>query len=258
MAAGVAIDCAHAEGKLEAHYTISMTGISIGKSAWTVDIGDNQYTISANGGASGVMSLLVSGEGLVTTQGIVKDGLLIPKSFTTSSVEDDQKTELRMMLDAGTVRELIIEAAPPNSDRVALTDAHLRGVVDPLTAMLVAVGGSGDVLTAEVCNRKLPVFDGRRRYDLALSFKRMDNVKAEIGYQGPVLVCGMMLQPIAGHRASSTIVKYVADRSDMEIWFAPIAGTRILAPFRVAIPTIVGTMAFQATRFDAATVSPRQ
>ena len=41
---------------------------------------------------------------------------------------------------------------------------------------------------------RLPVFDGRRRYDLKLTFKRMDQVKADKGYAGPVAVCAVSFQ----------------------------------------------------------------
>jgi len=44
-------------------------------------------------------------------------------------------------------------------------------------------------------------------------------------------------------------LKYVAAQRNMEIWFAPIAGTRVLVPFRVAIPTPLGTGVVEATEF---------
>jgi hypothetical protein len=46
------------------------------------------------------------------------------------------------------------------------------------------------------------------------------------------------------------IMKYVAGRRDMEIAFAPIAGTWFLAPFRLSVPTLIGTMAISATAFE--------
>jgi hypothetical protein len=37
----------------------------------------------------------------------------------------------------------------------------------------------------------------------------------------------------------------------MELWLAPIAGTRIMAPFRLSIPTPVGVGVLEATQFIA-------
>ena len=60
---------AYAQGKLEAQYGIAITGVPIGHIAWHVDIGDDVYATSANGKASGVLSLLINGEGSVATSG---------------------------------------------------------------------------------------------------------------------------------------------------------------------------------------------
>ncbi|MEI9803673.1 MAG: hypothetical protein WDN48_03305 [Pseudolabrys sp.] len=65
-----------AEGRLKTHYTISMTGVSIGQIVWLVAIGDQRYTTSANGKASGVLSMLVNGEGAVDVRGTIADGRL--------------------------------------------------------------------------------------------------------------------------------------------------------------------------------------
>jgi hypothetical protein len=109
--------------------------------------------------------------------------------------------------------------------------------------------GTGDGAAPEVCQRTLPIFDGRRRYDLKLAFKRMDTVKAEKGYAGPAVVCSLTFEPIAGHRPSSALVKYVTGR-EIEIAFAPVAGTKVLAPFRVTVANMLGNLTIQATRFE--------
>jgi hypothetical protein len=59
---------AYAQGRLEAQYGITMTGVPIGHIAWHVDIGNNFYATSANGKASGVLSVLMNGEGSVARE----------------------------------------------------------------------------------------------------------------------------------------------------------------------------------------------
>ena len=41
-----------------------------------------------------------------------------------------------------------------------------------------------------------PLFVVRQRFDLALSFKRMDRSQAEKGYDGPVVVCAVRYVPL--------------------------------------------------------------
>ena len=86
-------------------------------------------------------------------------------------------------------------------DRVPVTEANRQGIVDPLTALLFSAAAAGEGLSQEACRRTLPIFDGHQRYDL-LAFKRMDKMTAEKGYAGPVVVCSVGYEPIAGHRAN--------------------------------------------------------
>ena len=252
----LAVGLARAQGKLNLHYTISMTGVVFGEIVWLVDIGDTLYTTSASGKASGVLSVLVNGEGSVEAQGSIAADRLNPSSYTSTITDDDGTIKLQMTFADGVATEQIAPQPPVHADRVPVTDADRRGIADPLSAVLIPTKLGGGAMAASDCNRTLKIFDGRRRYNLVLSFGRMDKVAVERGYSGPVLVCGVVLQPIAGYRADSMIVKYVARRRNMELWFAPVAGTSIIAPVRVLMPTLIGTLKIQADQFEAAASAP--
>jgi hypothetical protein len=243
---------ARAQGKVKAHYTISMTGVTFGEIVWLIDIGDTLYTTSANGNASGVLSVLLNGEGSVAAQGNIAADRLNPSSYTSTITDDDGTIKLQLTFADGGATEQITPQPPVRADRVPVTDADRRGIADPLSAVLISTKLGGGTLAASDCNHTLKIFDGRRRYNLALSYDRIDKVAIERGYSGPILVCGVVLQPIAGYRTDSMMVKYVAGRRDMELWFAPIAGTSIMAPVRVLMPTLIGTLKIQADQFEAA------
>ena len=87
------------------------------------------------------------------------------------------------------------------------------------------------------------------RYDLQLAFKRMEQVKADKGYAGPVVVCAVYFSPIAGYIPSRTAIKYISKQRDIEVWLAPIAGTRVLVPFRAQGPTPIGEAVLEAAQF---------
>ena len=246
---------AHADNRLAAHYVIKVAGVTIGQSELNASIGANQYTSAMKGQASGMLSILVSGEGSVSTQGSVADGRLVPASFTSSTTQDKEKAAVKMTIANGDVKDLSAETSAPNEDRVAVTADHKKGIVDPLTALLIRVDGDGDLVAAQTCQRKLPVFDGRRRFDLTLSFKRIDQVKADKGYTGPAVVCAIAFTPIAGHRPGSALLKYLTDGREIELAFAPIAGTRLLAPYRLSIASMLGNMVIEASEFTATTAA---
>ena len=247
LTAGVC-DRADAQVRFKAHYTLSMTGVGIGQIAWLVAIGEQRYTTSANGKASGVLSVLVNGEGSVDVRGVMTEGHVLPRFFTSKIIDDEGNSELRMTFEDGVVKELSGSAPQPSADRVPISDADRRGVIDPLCAMLIPA--NGEPLQATNCNHVLQIFDGRRRYDLALAYKRVDKIVLDRSFSGIVLVCSVVLKPIAGYRADSMLVKYVAGRRDMELWFAPVSGTSVMAPIRVSMPTLIGTLEIQADQFD--------
>ena len=115
-----------------------------------------------------------------------------------------------MVISSGSVKEFV--ADPPTAqspDRVPLTEAHRRGVSDPMTAALMRVPGNGDIFVPQACQRTLSIFDGRMRYDLRLAFKRLEQVKSDKGYQGNVVVCAVLFSPIAGHIPDRAAIKYL-------------------------------------------------
>ena len=253
VAAVLAASPAAAEGKLEAHYGVTVAGINIGKVDWSVDIGSNSYTSAASGRASGLLSAVISGEGVVSVRGSVKDGRLSPETFSSSIVRDDDKSETKMVLEHGDVKAIETKADETPSDRLPLTAAHKHGIVDPASALLIPTPGAVAAVTSDACKRTLPIFDGRRRYDVALTFKRMDRVKTEKGYTGPVAVCSVAFKPQAGHHASSKLVKYLTGGHDIEMWFAPVSGTHVLAPIRASVASMFGSLVIEAREFDVAT-----
>jgi hypothetical protein len=112
-------------------------------------------------------------------------------------------------------------------------------------------------MRAEACQRMISVFDGRMRFDLKLAYKRMDQVKADKGYDGPAVVCSVQFEPISGYVPSRAAIKYLMARQDIEVWLAPIAATRVVVPFRLVIPTPLGNGVLQATQFVTAAQKPR-
>ncbi len=247
MAGGIA---AKAQGRLAAQYSIVMTGVTIGHVTWSVDIRASGYTTVASGKASGMLSMLVNGEGSVGTTGRVENWRLQPGEFHSRIVDEDGDTNLQITFADGIAQVVATPPLKPTPDRLPVTDADRRGVADPLSAVLITAEPGESFFSPGNCNHILAIFDGRRRYNLVLSYVRVDKIELDKSYAGPVLVCGMILQPIAGYRPDSLLVKYVAGRRDMELWLAPIAGTALMAPIRVAMPTMIGTLKIDADKFD--------
>jgi hypothetical protein len=242
---------AAAQGRLEAKYDATLGGLPIGKGIWVIDIADDQFTATLSASTAGLLKSIGSGNGTGASNGRIVSGQFVPANYVASINYGKKNETIRMVLATGSVKTSTIEPEPPvHPERVPVTDGHLRNVQDPMTGSLLRVAGNGDPMSAEACrNKTMSIFDGRMRYDLRLDYKRTETVKAEKGYQGAALVCAVYFTPIAGYIPDRVAVKYVAAQKNMEIWFAPIAGTRVLVPFRIMIPTPVGMGMIEATEF---------
>ncbi len=249
---------ATAQGRLEAHYEATLAGIPVGNGAWTIEIADDQFSASASGGTAGLLKAFASGSGTGAAQGRVVNGAPVSTSYSATTTTAKKSEAVHLTLVNGNVREYGIEPEPPvDPDRIPVTEAHRRGVFDPMTGSMLRIPGTADPLTPEACRTGAGIFDGRMRYDLKLDFKRMETVKAEKGYHGPVVVCAIYFSPVAGYIPDRPVIKYLAAQRNIEIAFAPVAGTRILVPFRMVVPTPFGTAMLEATRFVTQATPPR-
>jgi hypothetical protein len=260
LGAALAADASHgavAQARLEAEYTATVSGIPIGHGNWVIEITEDQYTAAASGATSGLLRFFTGARGTSTSRGTFSGGQAVPTSYVSTIDYDRRVDDVRMVLVGGNVKDYSAEPPLlPHPDRIPVSDADRRGVVDPLTSAIDHVGGTGDPVSPEACGRKAAVFDGRVRYDLHSEFKRIEMVKAEKGYQGPVVVCAVYFVPISGYVPDRPAIKYLIQLRDAEVWLAPIAGTRVLVPFRFSMPTPIGTGVLQATQFVAMPPQP--
>ena len=239
-----------AQGKLEAHYSASIASVPIGKGNWVIDITDTTYLAAASGVTTGLIRIFTGGEGTSAAHGTLAGGVPVSSIFASTIITGHKADEVRLTVANGVVTEASVN--PPletGPERVPITDEHRKGIVDPMTASLLRTPGTGNPLSPQACERTLPIFDGRYRYDLQFAFKRMDHVKAEKGYAGPVVVCAIYFSPIAGFIPSRSAIRYISKQRDIEIWLAPIAGTRVLVPFRMQGPTPIGRFVLEASQF---------
>src|SRR3954454_13497393 len=196
----LAPQAASAQGRLDAQYEATLAGIPVGKGAWTIDIGDDAFSAQVSGGTSGLLKAFAGGSGTGAAQGRVVNGAPVATNYSASTTTSKKTEAIRMVLTSGYVKEYAIEPEPPvDPDRLPITDAHRRGVFDPMTGSMLRVPGTADLLSPETCRTGASIFGGRMRYDLKLDFKRMETVKAEKGYHGPAVVCSLYFSPVAGY-----------------------------------------------------------
>jgi hypothetical protein len=237
---------------LKVAYGISLVGLPLGSADLSTTLDGSKYKVEVGAKLTGLAGLLVGGKGAASSNGAVPGPQPQPSSFAVTSRSGKEQRTVRMGLTAGNVAALDI--APPleeKADRVPLKDAHKRGVVDPVSALLMPATVAGNPTDPANCNRTIPVFDGAARFDVVLTYGETKTVEKS-GYSGPVLVCNARYVPIAGHRSTRPSTKFMEDNKDMQVWLAPIQGTRMLVPLRIAVRTMIGMSIVEASQWALA------
>lgn len=256
LAAGVAGASAQ-QVRLDAAYSVHLAGVPIGQGAVVLDLNEVGFAAAGTAKFTGLVRMISKGEGTSTVRGSFQQNRVIASLYSMQSNSSDRSEKIDINVVNGFARDFSVMPPPKDADvnRVPITPAARTNVVDPLSAGLMLVSAPGDVLNPDSCNRTLPIFDARFRYDVVLSFLRTEQApKKTDGYQGPVLVCQARYVPIAGHRTDRPQVQQLANNRELFVWLAPVAGTRVLVPIKVSIATGIGTMVVEATKFRA---SPR-
>lgn len=235
------------ETRLRAHYVATLIGITVGSGSWDLRIASDHFIATGNGGSAGLALLFSSGRAEAVAEGPVRAGRPAPQRYDYTSITTKKYDEIHLRLAQGNVTELRVDPPQkPHRKRVPLEPRHQIGVLDPITAVMTPAPGPPG---PETCARSLAVFDRRMRYDLHFTFKRMEQVKTNAGYQGPAAVCAIRFAPIAGHIPERPAIKYLTELTTMEVWLAPVAGTALAVPWKVVIPTPYGTGVLQAESF---------
>jgi len=237
-----------AQGRLQAEYEATLAGVPMARGTLNLEVREDQYTAAVNANSVGVVKLFKSFSLTMLVWGHLVNGALVPDSYHGISITGGETRESSISFAKGNVKETRIVPEPPVvAGRIAPTEAQLRGVLDELTSLSVHAGGTGAVATAAACEPSIPVFNGWLRFDRRRVFMRMEEVEGGAGYRGPVVVCAIQVVPVAGFAPEE--LKEAQSSGGGEVAYAPVAGTRILVPFRITSPTPLGTVKIEATRF---------
>ncbi|SDR26715.1 Protein of unknown function [Rhizobiales bacterium GAS113] len=123
----------------------------------------------------------------------------------------------------------------------ALSDADQKGVLDPLSAMLLPIIGP-NALDRSNCERRLRMYDGRRRFDLVMSYRGVESA----GAAGDALVCSATYVPIAGHSVDGDEFTETMRQYRIGVALVPAPGKSFLIPSRITLMDGSGTPVAEA------------
>lgn len=232
---------------VRALYEVNFNGLTVGTLEFTAEAEQQSYTLTSNAR----LSILL---GAFTWDGKIRSfGLLVNQAPKPASFTFDFKSSLKAgsttmgFGDNGVTNVTHLPTPMPRPDTIPVLAHHLKGVIDPLSAIMVLARGSA----SHPCDRRLPIFDGKERFDLILSYKGEMKVAEQqpSGQPGIAYVCRVRYLPIAGHKADAE-AKFMAANDAIEVSLRPIPSLNMLVPYQITIPTMAGSASIVSKRVD--------
>jgi hypothetical protein len=236
--------------QVQAFYRVHFNGIEIGSFAFNATIDAQTYTVTGDAQLTALFGIL-EWRGETRSAGVVSGDVPKPAGYAFDYNGIGKSGSIRMSFAGDAVTNLsAVPKIPPQPDTVPVRDQHLKGVLDPLSAVMAISRASA----TNPCGRKLSVFDGRQRFDLALSFRRQEKIveAKPSGQPDTTFVCGVRYIPLAGHRASEES-QGMAINAGIEISLRPVPSVNLLVPYQIRIPTAVGSATLTSERVEITT-----
>jgi len=236
---------------VKASYQITFNGFNIGTVDFQSEAESESYTLVANTRLSVLL-------GAFTWDSETRSfGMLTSKSPKPAAFSLDFRSTLKAgSLKIGFADGAVTDVAqqpliPPKPGTIPLREQHLKGVLDPLSAIMMLSRGS----SANPCERRIPIFDGKERFDLVLSRKGEVQVTEQqpSGQPGVAYVCRVRYQPIAGYKLDKE-TEFMAANDAIEVALRPIPSANVFVPYQATIPTMAGYASVYAKRVEI--VSP--
>jgi hypothetical protein len=225
-------------------YTLYVGGISLGTVDLNARFQDGAYQAVSKLETSGVVNTIWRGKIEATSRGELSGSQVEPAVYDAFSLTGSNTQRKEMMLTFGGA----VPTIKSEHKLVEIKDELKKATLDPVSAMVALVAGFD---AGKPCTQKAPVYDGRRRYDVSMSYVKNQDVKMDNGvYAGPVSVCKLRYSPIAGAKQRILEGNNVPD---VFAWTTGFSSTtdpqrRYVVPLRIYAETPFGLFVALVTR----------
>src|SRR5262245_40502161 len=232
---------------IRAAYEVNLNGLPVGTFEFQAQTEDESYSLSGDAHLTLLLGAF-TWIGETRAFGMMANQVPKPAALSVDFRANNKMGSTNVDFDDGTVLSVKHNPPPvPRADIVPLREQHLKGVLDPLSAIMVVANYS----STDPCDRRVPIFDGKERFDLVLSYKGEVKVSEQQPGGQPAIahVCRVKYRPIAGHKPDAEN-SYLAKTDGIEVSLRPIPSAHILVPYQITIPTMLGYATISSKRVD--------
>lgn len=232
------------QAQIAATYRVDLAAFKLGDFHLTAKLKGPTYELQAQGRFSLITGMIYRASGRTESTGRLSKAGAEPSRFRVIYKGGSKREERRLRFVDGTVDQVsIVPRKKQNPRSIPVTAAQLEHVLDPLTAAFLSVRANGSLSDLKICQRTVPVFDGKQRFDIILTPKRAERVEenAPTGLSGPLAVCRVKFVPIGGYRPDNPGIKFMTQTEDIEVWLVSLPRTDLYIPYRIVVPTTWGS-----------------
>jgi hypothetical protein len=217
-----------------------------------------QYRGESTARSMGIFDFLMRLRSLNTVEGRIDAGVVTPRRFVTDA--DWRFSKRRVAITWNTRGEAISVAEPPpeQDDRDPVKPAETVGALDPLSAALAQVLYTAD----KPCVARVPIFDGRRRYDLVMTLDGEDTFTPTdyTTFSGKALRCAVRVERIAGYAKNAEEQNREFDQRKTMLWVALYPEQKLVVPVRLVADSFFGSVIGHLTfaEIDGQVRTPRR
>lgn len=224
--------------EVQAVYKVRFNGFEIGTFEFNASVNGQAYVLTGNAHLSALLGAL-TWKGETRAAGVLTSHAPKPAGYTFDFNGIGKNGSITMSFAGDSITKIAhTPPLPPQPDTVPVRDEHLKGVLDPLTAVM-AIARS---INGSPCGRKLSIFDGRQRFDLMLTFSREERVveSKPSGQPDTAVVCRVQFIPLGGHKMNAD-TQHMASTDGIELALRPLPSVNLFVPYQITIPTIAGS-----------------
>ncbi len=190
---------AAAEAPAIATYQLYFGGLKALALKAEIAVSNDDYRIRLDAHTEGLTDWIVAWTSQSMTEGAIHEGILRPERHVSESMFRGNRRDTALLFHADGTIDSKVEPSAVDDEREPVTPEQERGALDPISAVLIAMRA---LAVHGTCDQRVPVFDGRRRYDLEFRDGGRQILKpTEYGsFSGAATLCRFRYIRIAGYQ----------------------------------------------------------
>ena len=233
--------------KEDFYYEVQFGNFVVGKSQVFIEADSNHVILNSKSNTAGFLDVLYQYEGQLYASSVKGNNQWFPKVFSASGIFNNKERTSKLDFENNLVKYknypvLDLKKVHP------INQSTLIGVIDPITAFINIIE---KINAYQQCDETFKIFDGRRRYDLkikSLGITLLKNDRPK-SFNGKVIVCGLKVKPLGGHRLKTKWRPNEDKFTDFKIFFGETSLGKTL-PVRMELERWFGTIIIRLIKDD--------